>query len=472
MSRKKIITFSLVIIILISLSYFFLISQKNSTGQGDQKPTGPTEVTLEFWGVWDNSDSWQKIIDDFEKETHNWNGQEVKVKINYTKKDIAGYEDSINQTYLEGKSPNIFTINNYWLEKYAEKLEPLSGNTAYTEEYGLLDYEELSEIFPQNILRDALNKDNEMLALPVYSDSLALYYNKDLFQKAGIENPPTTWDELKADAKKLTILGRNKTITQSAISLGGGKNINRSCDILSLLTFQGGGKMIDSQGNVDLNRQVSIKTSEGTVEREPGLTAVQFYMDFSDPQKEIYTWNDEVGDSLKSFAEGKTAMMFGYSYQKASLLVLKPELNYGIAPVPQLPNSTPMNVANVWMPVVSNQNSCEIIGEDAVNIDCAKIAWSFLSFANQKENISQYLDITNKASARADLIQEQSEKDDNVTAFARQAEITHSYEKFDDQIDFILSDMLEGIYSDRDNWKTKTDAAVAKIEELKNNTNQ
>ena len=40
--------------------------------------------------------------------------------------------------------------------------------------------------------------------VPLYSLATRLYYNKKLFADAGISAPPTTWDELVADGKKLT----------------------------------------------------------------------------------------------------------------------------------------------------------------------------------------------------------------------------------------------------------------------------
>jgi multiple sugar transport system substrate-binding protein len=42
-------------------------------------------------------------------------------------------------------------------------------------------------------------------ALPLLADTYGLYYNKDLFKKAGISSPPKTMSELLADAKKLTV---------------------------------------------------------------------------------------------------------------------------------------------------------------------------------------------------------------------------------------------------------------------------
>src|SRR4030095_9840933 len=41
-------------------------------------------------------------------------------------------------------------------------------------------------------------------ALPLLADTYGLYYNKALFKKAGITEPPKTMSELAADAKKLT----------------------------------------------------------------------------------------------------------------------------------------------------------------------------------------------------------------------------------------------------------------------------
>jgi multiple sugar transport system substrate-binding protein len=49
----------------------------------------------------------------------------------------------------------------------------------------------------------------KLQALPVSTNNLALFYNKDLFQKAGLDpnKPPKTWDDLRAAAKKIAALG-------------------------------------------------------------------------------------------------------------------------------------------------------------------------------------------------------------------------------------------------------------------------
>nr|WP_206955595.1 sn-glycerol-3-phosphate ABC transporter substrate-binding protein UgpB [Trinickia acidisoli] len=52
-------------------------------------------------------------------------------------------------------------------------------------------------------------KTGELVAMPFNSSTPVLYYNKDAFKKAGLDpnTPPKTWDEVRADAKKLKASG-------------------------------------------------------------------------------------------------------------------------------------------------------------------------------------------------------------------------------------------------------------------------
>jgi multiple sugar transport system substrate-binding protein len=49
-------------------------------------------------------------------------------------------------------------------------------------------------------------------AMPFTADSYGLYYNIDLFAKAGISSPPKTWSEMTADVKKLTVFNPDGSI--------------------------------------------------------------------------------------------------------------------------------------------------------------------------------------------------------------------------------------------------------------------
>ncbi|ANN67377.1 sn-glycerol-3-phosphate ABC transporter substrate-binding protein UgpB [Bordetella bronchialis] len=51
--------------------------------------------------------------------------------------------------------------------------------------------------------------DGKLVSMPFNSSTVVFYYNKDAFQKAGLdpEKPPKTWEELAADTKKLKAAG-------------------------------------------------------------------------------------------------------------------------------------------------------------------------------------------------------------------------------------------------------------------------
>jgi len=429
----------------------------------------PVEVTLEFWGLWDNSDSWKDIIKDFQNRNTTINGRKVNVRINYTKKDYSTYEKDLAGAGENGALPDIFTINSNWLERYAPQLFPLEQNKAYIEEYGLLTFENILDSFPQETINSWIYS-GQVYGIPTYSDSLALYYNTELFEKAGIKNAPKTWKEFKEDVRKLTSI-KNNEISRSGVAIGSGKNVSRASDILALLMMQGGAQVIDKEKNIDINKEIDVLTANGTEKRSPGMQAILFYSEFADPLKEIYAWDSKQANSLEAFANKSTAMIFGYSYQTANLLAISPDLKYSISPMPQLENSDPknfINFASVWTPVVSQKDKCGIEPKElSDSIDCKKLAWSFLSFAVQKENSKKYLDATGKPAARKDLVGEQINSNSRMGVFASQAETAMSYNKFDDRIDGILTSMLDEITTDRSKLGEIVNASVEKIENLK-----
>ena len=62
----------------------------------------------------------------------------------------------------------------------------------------------------QQQLRDIYTVDGKIYGIPRTGYSMGLIYNKALFKKAGLDpdKPPATWEELRADAKKIAALGK------------------------------------------------------------------------------------------------------------------------------------------------------------------------------------------------------------------------------------------------------------------------
>jgi multiple sugar transport system substrate-binding protein len=69
----------------------------------------------------------------------------------------------------------------------------------------------LSDIQPDlvNLYRQGGSSSGDLYGVPVSNYTLGLLYNKQLFQRAGLNpsQPPTTWAEVRTDAKKISALG-------------------------------------------------------------------------------------------------------------------------------------------------------------------------------------------------------------------------------------------------------------------------
>ena len=249
-------------------------------------------------------------------------------------------------------------------------------------------------------------KEQRVWGLPMYMDTMATFYNKDLMNNAGIAELSDYWgsDKFKKDLKKMTKQDEQGNILQSGMAMGTGANIDRAHDILAALMMQNGATIIDDQGRVAFRNIIRGK------DYNPGIDAVRFYADFADPTKDVYSWNAQITNSLEMFMQGRLAVLYGYSYLLPILKAQAPSLNYSVKKLPQIEGSSETaNVADYYVEVVSKKSKYK------------DEAWDFVQFATTKpDNVRSYLNSTKKLSAIRALIDEQKE-DDELGVFAEQA---------------------------------------------------
>jgi multiple sugar transport system substrate-binding protein len=399
-------------------SFFLLMIFVLLSGFGcqtvDPKATDAMKpISLTFWGVYDDSDAFQAIIDKY-KAIH------PNITITYKKFLYSEYENQLLNAWAEDRGPDIFAIQNAWVGKYQTKILPMPDSTtlAYQVTQGTIQKQvvpvlkttksltvsDLKNNYVDVVASDAVLSDGKIYGLPLSVDTLALYYNKDLLNNANIINPPKYWDtEFQQDITKLTKQDPKQGLIQSGIALGTSGNINRASDILMVLMMQNGATIINS-GQVSFQNSLSVAGNN----YNPGLEALRFYTDFANPQKEVYSWNDGQPDSLSAFASGNLAMMIDYSYDYDQIKALSPKLNFGVAPLPQIEgNQLTVNMANYWLYTVSKKTKYP----DA--------AWDFIQFMAQPDNAKLYLDKTKKPAALRSLIAAQ-EGDEKLGVFADQ----------------------------------------------------
>jgi len=410
-------------------------------GADVQEKLKPIEIN--YWRVFDNQDSFENIITQY-KLIH------PNINIIYRKFRIEEYEQALLEALAEDRGPDIFSINEADLRKYQTKLEPMPVEITMAYQYTKgtikkeivyelkttksLSLRELKANFADTVYNDVV-LDGQIYGLPLSLETLVMFYNKDVLNKAGIAQAPKNWKDFQEAVQKSTKFDSTGKIIQSGTALGTGDNIERSFDIISILMMQNGAIMTDN------NNYATFSNSTGD-KYFPGIDAIKFYLDFASPVKSVYSWNTDMSNSFESFLSGKTAFMFGYNYHLPSIRSRAPKLNLGIAPIPQINQDNPINYANYWIEGVSKKSEHQ------------NEAWDFVLFATNKDNIKSYLETTKRPTALKELLSSQTDDEDLYPTSIQTLTATNWYQgKNQAATEEALKNMIEALpnaLSDRD----------------------
>lgn len=431
------------------------------SGCGSSQQAGYT-VNLEIWGVFDDSMVYSEIINQY-KKINPYIGE-----IKYRKFSQDTYAQELLDALASGQGPDIFLINNAWLPSYINKLEPAPTP--------LMSEQDIKNNFPDVVSSDFVDS-GKVYAAPLSVDSMALYYNKDMFNAAGITAAPRTWLEFNSAVRKMTVIDSVGNIAQAGAAIGTAQNVNRATDILSLLMFQNGVELPSKKGMLAKFDEGVISPKGDVV--QAGEMALGYYTQFaklsttSNMQNPLYTWNIRQHDSIDAFAEGSVAMMFNYSWRNAEIRSKNPKLNYGIATVPQIDSTKPVSVANYWgYGVARNKvNPAAAVGAQSAlpvsNEVRTHEAWQFLRFltlknagvitlynANTKNSkdfpisfdpAMDYLKRTQQPAARRDIIELQK-TDSNLGPFAQSNLVAkHWYQVDPTNVERTLGEVIESV---------------------------
>ncbi|MBU0708529.1 extracellular solute-binding protein [Patescibacteria group bacterium] len=313
------------------------------------------EITLTYWGLWEEAAVIQPLIDKYQSLNPG-------VTIEYQKRDISDYFETMRARISTDLSPEIIRVHNTWVPVLKEYLSSLPSevmdNTTYQQTF-----------YP--VTDDTLLLDGKYYGIPLGIDGLALLYNRSLFSQAGISSPPKTWDEFKIISKELTETDEKGRIIQAGAALGYGDGIEHAVDIIGLIMAQNGVSFADEAGKVSFHKSFS---EEGN---NLGEDALSFYKLFATSRK---SWNPDWDSALNAFVQGKLAMMFAPSYRLLDIWARNPGLSVGVTQVPQLSEEEgedQWNWATFWVEVVPKKGQYR------------DEAWKFLHFLSQKESLTE-----------------------------------------------------------------------------------
>ena len=249
--------------------------------------------------------------------------------VTYEFHDPKTFDREIVEALASERGPDILLLPDDLILRHADKIELIS--------YQSMPPGVFSNLFIQ--AAEIYLRDQGLVALPFAIDPIVMYWNRDLFGNASLSAPPKYWDELLTMTPRLTKRDRRTSdITQSAIAFGEFANVDHAKDILALLMLQVGNSIVEIENGRPVAK-VSVYDGKQFVPDQNIISALRFYMDFSNPLKSIYSWNRSKSGSLNEFINGNLAVYFDYASAYRGIAQKNPHLNFAVAPVP-LPRDT------------------------------------------------------------------------------------------------------------------------------------
>lgn len=403
-----------------------------------RKPSAVVAADLMFWGL-DAPEPWSAIIQAYKTKNPN-------VAVNYVQKNSATYEKDLINALAAGNGPDIAAINNTWTNKHLAKLSPAPAS--------LITAQVFRDAFVEVAVAD-LVRDGRVYGAPFYVDTLALYYNKSLFNNGGVASPPRIWDDFNAVVARTVQRDESGGIGRAGAALGLASNINHAADILSLLMLQTGTVMVDFKNQeAAFNKSVSLQGRPYS----PGLSALDFYTGFADSAEPFYTWNARMPMALTAFLQGRAAMFLGYA--KDWPAIQKSAINYGLSPAPQV-KDTRQDAS--YLDVNFASYSAGAVMQSSGNKNAA---WDFLVFATAKNAAANYLASAKLPTARKDLVDFQAQ-DAVMAIFAKQSLTAFSWPQPDDtEIAKIFNRMIDSVALGQTESRDALKEAAAEVTNL------
>ncbi|PYZ93999.1 ABC transporter substrate-binding protein [Salipaludibacillus keqinensis] len=270
----------------------------NETENNANQNEGQEEVTVRLTG-WQSSPTEQRYFEEtiaaFEEEYPH---------INVELDTIADqYMDVLRTRLIGGEAADVFFLDAFEAPGLIEAgvLEPMDDYI--TDEFDVDDFEDP--------LIDAFRRDGQLWGLPKDTSTLALFYNKDHFEEAGIESPPETWEEMEEYAETLT--------DDNRYGFGIVTDLAR---LYSIAESRGGDVVVDNQANF---------TDPAVIE------ALQPIVDMRN-EKEIGASPADVGAEWGGdmFGTERASMIIEGNWMIEFMEDAFPDVNYGVVEIPMI----------------------------------------------------------------------------------------------------------------------------------------
>ena len=253
--------------------------------------SGGDKITLTFW-LRDTRESNLKAMEEI---IALYESQHPNIKIDVVQTPWSSAEQQVATAIASKTLPDLSQLSQTGAADYGAKGILLNLDDKFKE----TDFSNVTDLSMWQAMYQGVH-----YAVPWFAGSNVLFYNKDLFEEAGIvdENgeakPPTTWDEFLDYAQKLTKdTNGDGQPDQWGFVLRG--NMDNNQTVREFMLAAGGGEFLDA------NENVIIDTPEN-------LKGLQFYLDLYQKYKVVPPDTLSIDGSAEEqkFLSGKIGMMF------------------------------------------------------------------------------------------------------------------------------------------------------------------
>lgn len=317
-------------------------------------------VEIEYWQYFFDTrvTAMEQLIKNFEAAN-----PDITVKMSHF--PYADYRTKVAAAIPAGEGPDVVQLFYGWLNDYVEAklIQPLPADAFPPEKIE-------QEFFP---MVGAMRSGDNYWALPTAVRSLALFYNKRLFEEAGITAPPANLDELVEAAKKMTKVDGAGNISQVGITAG--MTAQDHHWFREVLVRQMGGEPYK-----DDYKTVNYNT-------EAGQKALDFYVGLAKEHKvTAFGFMDEPQAAFKA---GRAGMHIDGSFRIGSLQNTR-GLQWGVAELPAGPDGTRSNYASYWVNAITTKAAGE-------KYDAAV---KFMQYVTSDEAMQIWLDVVGELPAK------------------------------------------------------------------------
>lgn len=286
-------------------------------------PIGCTKANNTFVGT---LNMWGTLPTDEVQDVVSQMGIDAKTySITYTEIPEADFESKLVDSLANGEGPDLILADYKTLIAQKSRILPFP----YTS-FPATDYKN-SFIDGASIF---LSSDG-IVAFPVTVEPLMMFVNRDIISQNGIATAGVYWDDIVASMSSLSKRDKTGKLIQYGAGLGATDNVTNMKEIImSLITVLGGEPVSIMQGG-DV-RFTGNQTLSDTSQVRPLREALKLYSQFSDPNKDSYSWDNYTGTFDKdAFIQGKLAYYFGFSGEGKEIAEKNERLNFYMTNFPR-----------------------------------------------------------------------------------------------------------------------------------------